>query len=142
MQQLITDKLKARFEELSDPAPQEYKIDPIIVAKFVKGSVSYYAIAYNEERNELCCYVSDSETPDKTQWIKVEELEREPLFGKAAKRDMCFTEVHFSNIEIVPNPDFSYHPDELELEQMKAIREDQPAPTPETEQDDELDVTR
>ena len=104
---LIDKKLADRFKAL-DQFPRENvnpKIDPLVLARFVKNGVSYYAIAHDEKRDEICCYVSDAKDINKPQWISINKLEQKLYFGfgKGAERDMSFVEIKHSNLEIEPN---------------------------------------
>lgn len=141
MEALLNERLKARFEELSQSTPQEFKVDPVVVAKFAKSNVTYYAIAYDPEGDRLLCYISGGDdTQGMPVWVKVSELEQSLLPGRGARRDLSFTEMRYSNIEIEPRPDYMYQP--TELEQMESIRDEQMPPVSEVSQEENAEIER
>lgn len=102
---LIDQQLANRFKQLDQsPRNGNGKIDPLVFAHFIKNSVSYYAIAHDEKRNEILCFVSNAKDINKPEWISIEKLEEKSLLGlgKGAVRDYSFSETNHSNLKIEP----------------------------------------
>ena len=118
---LIDQQLADRFKQLDQsPRNGNTKIDPLVFAHFIKSGVSYYAIAHDEKRNEILCFVSNAKDISKPEWVSIKKLEEKPLFGKAAYRDASFNEISHSNLKIEP---YRNSIEEYYLEQKKDMEE-------------------
>jgi len=100
---LISEELKYEFFNVGT---QEDVADPIIIAKFFNpsGAGTWYAIAYNEDKNICFGYVTSLGYDERGYFI-INELESLslPPFGLGIERDLYFKSCPLSEIAGKPS---------------------------------------